>query len=99
MSEDPSSTAGSGLLRAVQRIEVIAFAHRRAILIALALFTIVMAWFALQLRMDAGFEKQMPIGHEYIKTFQTYREDLLGANRLTVVVKARSNGVMMRPDI
>ena len=77
----------------MQRIEVVAFRHRRAILVALALFTAVMAWFALQLRMDAGFEKQMPIGHEYIKTFQTYREDVLGANRLTIVVKARKGNI------
>ena len=55
----------------------------------LAVFTAVMALFALQLRMDAGFEKQMPVGHEYIQTFQTYRDDLLGANRLNIVVKAR----------
>ena len=77
----------------MQRIEVVAFGNRRVLLIALALFTAVMAWFALQLRMDAGFEKQMPIGHEYIKTFQTYREDVLGANRLTIVVKARKGKV------
>jgi len=84
---------GSGLVRAVQYTEAIAFRHRRAILIALALFTAVMAWFASQLRMDAGFEKQMPIGHEYIKTFQTYRNDVLGANRLTIVVKARKGSI------
>ncbi|MEO8806953.1 MAG: MMPL family transporter [Burkholderiaceae bacterium] len=77
----------------MQRIEVVTFRHRRAILIALALFTVVMAWFALQLKMDAGFEKQMPIGHEYIKTFQTYRDDVLGANRLTIVVKARKGNI------
>lgn len=48
-----------------------------------------MAWFAAQLRMDAGFDKQMPVGHEYIATFNAYRNDVLGANRLNFVVKAR----------
>ncbi|MDC7827430.1 efflux RND transporter permease subunit [Pseudomonas sp. BLCC-B13] len=52
-----------------------------------------MAWFAVQLRMDAGFEKQLPIGHEYIETFQAYRNDLIGANRLTIVVKARVGSI------
>ena len=79
------------LVRAVQRMEGVAFAHRAAILLVLGLFTVVMGWFASQLRMDAGFEKQMPIGHEYIKTFQTYRNDVLGANRLNIVVKARDH--------
>jgi hypothetical protein len=83
----------SALARAVQRVEALAFARRGAILVALALFTLVMAWFALQLRMDAGFEKQMPVGHEYIQTFQKYRNDVLGANRLTVVVKARKGDI------
>nr|WP_254212115.1 efflux RND transporter permease subunit [Burkholderia multivorans] len=48
-----------------------------------------MAVFAVQLRMDAGFEKQMPVGHEYVRTFLQYRNDLLGANRITVVVRAK----------
>jgi len=52
-----------------------------------------MGWFAIQLRMDAGFDKQLPVGHEYIKTFNAYRNDVLGANRLTVVVKARHGSI------
>ena len=52
-----------------------------------------MAWFAVQLRMDAGFEKQMPLGHEYIETFKAYRNDVLGANRLNIVVKARKGSI------
>jgi uncharacterized protein len=83
----------SPLLRAVQRVEALAFGHRRALLATLALFTLAMGWFALQLRMDAGFEKQMPAGHEYIQTFKTYRNDVLGANRLNIVVKARRGSI------
>ncbi|MFQ6346231.1 efflux RND transporter permease subunit [Pseudomonas sp. R11F] len=75
------------------RIEQWLFSHRRLTLLTLAMFTLGMAWFAVQLRMEAGFEKQLPIGHEYIETFETYRNDLLGANRLTVVVKARQGTI------
>ncbi|HEV6964225.1 efflux RND transporter permease subunit [Roseateles sp.] len=81
------------LTRSVARVETLVFDKRRAILLSLALFTAVLGWFAAQLRMDAGFEKQMPIGHEYIATFQKYRDDVLGANRLTVVVKARRGDI------
>jgi len=52
-----------------------------------------MGWFASQLRMDAGFDKQMPVGHEYIATFKEYRNDVLGANRLNIVVKARKGTI------
>ncbi|MDH4870621.1 efflux RND transporter permease subunit [Pseudomonas sp. BN515] len=75
------------------RIEDLLFGHRRLVLAILVLFTLGMAWFAVQLRMDAGFEKQLPIGHEYVDTFEQYREDLLGANRLTIVVKARQGNI------
>jgi uncharacterized protein len=77
----------------VRGAEALAFRHRAAILASLAVFTLIMGWFAVQLRMDAGFDKQMPIGHEYIKTFQTYRDDVLGANRLNIVVKARKGTI------
>ncbi len=75
------------------RLEGWLFSQRRLVLVLLALFTLGMAWFAVQLRMDAGFEKQLPIGHEYIETFQAYRNDLIGANRLTIVVKARGGSI------
>ncbi|MBY0239559.1 MAG: MMPL family transporter [Burkholderiaceae bacterium] len=58
-----------------------------------------MGWFALQLRMDAGFEKQMPSSHEYVQTFQQYRNDVLGANRLNVVLKARQGTIWTRAGL
>jgi len=73
----------------VRRLESFFFGHRAATLVCIGLFTAVMAFFAVQLRMEAGFEKQMPLNHEYIRTFREYRDDLFGANRLTVVVRPR----------
>lgn len=81
------------LVRAVRRLELTAFSHRLPILATLIALTVVMGWFGLQLHMDAGFEKQLPIGHEYVQTFQKYRADVLGANRLTIVVKARKGTI------
>ncbi|WP_075583322.1 efflux RND transporter permease subunit [Caballeronia sordidicola] len=81
------------LIRVIQKLEGWLFSHRAITLITFSVFTLVMAAFAVQLRMQAGFEKQIPIGHEYIKTFQKYRNDLLGANRLTVVVRARHGSI------
>ncbi|CRI57574.1 efflux RND transporter permease subunit [Pseudomonas sp. CCOS 191] len=90
MSIDVSKQSLRGVL---PRIEAGLFGQRRVVLLILALFTAVMAWFAVQLRMDAGFEKQLPIGHEYVETFRQYRGDLLGANRLTLVVRAREGSI------
>ncbi|WP_345944651.1 efflux RND transporter permease subunit [Variovorax sp. dw_954] len=88
-----SSLATSFAVRLLARLEDFFFTRRKPLLIALALLTAVMGVLASQLRMDAGFEKQMPIGHEYIRTFQQYRNDVLGANRLNIVVKARNGSI------
>lgn len=79
--------------RVLDRFEQICFSHRATILVALAIVTAAMAWFALQLHMEAGFAKQMPVGHEYIATYQEYQNDVLGANRLSIVVKARRGSI------
>ncbi len=81
------------LMRSVAWLERLFFGHRRSTLGVMLLFTLVMGWFALQLRMDAGFEKQLPIGHEYVETFQHYRGELPGANRLTIVLRAREGSI------
>lgn len=77
------------LTTSIHRIETFVFKFRVAILGLLLGLTGLMGYFAYQLHMEAGFEKQMPIGHEYIETFKKYKDDVLGANRLTVVVKAK----------
>ncbi|MFZ6845035.1 efflux RND transporter permease subunit [Undibacterium sp. RuTC16W] len=81
----------------VTRIENWFFSHRALTLTILFFLTVVMAFFAVGLRMESGFEKQMPTDHEYIKTFQQYRAELFGANRITVVVRAR-NGAIWTKD-
>lgn len=87
------------LNRIIQSLEHWLFSRRMLVLGALGALTAVMGFFALQLRMDAGFEKQIPIGHEYVRTFQQYRADLFGANRLTVVVKAKGGTIWTKEGL
>ncbi|HEX7907782.1 MAG TPA: efflux RND transporter permease subunit [Paraburkholderia sp.] len=81
------------LNRFVASLEKRFFGHRLIVLLVIGLLTVFMAVFAVQLRMEAGFDKQMPSGDEYIRTFQKYRSDLFGANRITVVVQARHGSI------
>lgn len=81
------------LERIVKKLEDALFRRRVFVLAILGLMTVVMGFFGLQLKMEAGFEKQMPIGHEYIETFNQYRDQLFGANRLTVVVRAKHDTI------
>ena len=75
----------------VRRLEAVIFGHRVATLALLGLLTAVLGLFATRLHMDAGFDKQLPTGHEYTDTFFQYREEIFGANRLMVAV-ARTKG-------
>ncbi|HQU50227.1 MAG TPA: efflux RND transporter permease subunit [Casimicrobiaceae bacterium] len=85
------------LARLVARLEEAFFAHRGATLGVLALVTVVMGVFAAQLRMTAGFDKQLPPEHEYIQTFYQYRDQVFGANRVNVVVRAKNGDMWSVP--
>ncbi len=81
------------LYRITARLEALLFGHRVKFLLILAGITVVLGVFASQLRLSAGFDKQLPAGHEYIKTFNQYRDQLFGANRLTIAVHARQGDI------
>ena len=51
-------------------LEQLIFGNRMLVLALFALVTAVMLFFAAQLRVDAGFKKQIPLDHEFMKTFQ-----------------------------
>lgn len=85
----PASTVG----RLLARFEAACFARRNWLMLALLGLTVVMGFLGWQLRMEAGFEKQMPSNHPYIETFHTYRDDVMGANRLNIVVRARQGTI------
>jgi uncharacterized protein len=87
------------LNNAIRRLESWLFSHRALVLTVFVAFTAVMGFFAAKLRMDAGFEKQIPIGHEYVKTLNQYRDFMFGANRLTVVVKARHGTIWTKEGL
>jgi predicted RND superfamily exporter protein len=77
----------------VRRLEDVVFRHRGKILLALGLVTAAMFYFATQLRMDAGFAKQLPRDHEYIETFFEYRTRLFGSDRVMVVLRAKDGDI------
>ncbi len=77
----------------MQRIENIVFGLRAVILAILAAFTIVMGYYAVQLHMDAGFRKMLPIGNPYIDTFFQYADDFGGGNRILVVVENKKGDI------
>src|SRR5436190_3177792 len=67
---------------------------RRAVTLAFFLVgTLVMLFFAAQLRVDAGFKKQIPKEHEYMRTFLDYEKEFGGANRVLLAVMAKDGNM------
>lgn len=83
----------------VQALERRLFTHRGLVLVVLAALTVVMGVFALRLTMSAGFDKQLPQQHEFIKAFNQYRDVLFGANRIIVVLHKRQGDIWDVPSL
>jgi hypothetical protein len=63
------------------------------VLALFVLITGVMGYFASQLKVDAGFNKQVPLQHEYMRTFTDYMADFGGANRVLIAVVAKDGNM------
>lgn len=74
-------TSGSLFERAI-------FNHRRLIVLACAIVTLVLGWQASNLQLNASFEKTIPIQHAYIQNYLKYQGDLGGlGNSVRVAVE------------
>ena len=81
-------------MSAVQRFtEKLVFGARPVVLLVFAVITVAMLFFAWHLKVDAGFKKQIPLKHEYMKTFLDYEADFGGANRVLVAVVAKDGNM------
>lgn len=79
--------------RLTAAIEAFVFGRRRTILALFVLVTILMGLQVARLRVDAGFEKHLPLTHPYMRTFTEYQDEFGGANRLLIAVRARQGDI------
>ena len=80
----------------LQKIENWFFKFRLPVLAVFVLITIVMAYFAVQIRMDAGFAKQLPNSHSFVKTYYEYQDDLSGTNSITVALRTTEGDIFTK---
>lgn len=82
-----------GLQNLVAALEKVIFRYRPLVILAFALMTVAMLYSATHLRVDAGFEKQVPMQHPYMVAYQQHRADFGGANRLVVALMAKEGDI------
>ena len=69
-------------------LERAVFNHRRMVMLACLLATVVLTWFASRVAVNASFEKMIPVGHPYIQNYLENKAELRGmGNTLRVVVE------------
>jgi predicted RND superfamily exporter protein len=73
----------------IGRIADFVFGRRRLLLAAFAALTALFAFTSAWLRVDAGFNKMIPLEHEYMRVFTAYQKTFGGANRVLVAVMRR----------
>lgn len=78
------------ILRAVMPL---VYARRALSFGLLVLATIVLGYHALQLRPDAGFDKQLPLDHPYMKVFRKYEKTFGGANLISIAVMRKDGDI------
>jgi len=77
--------------------EPIVFGRRPRTLLVVGLLTLFMIFHALQLKTNAGFEKQLPLGHPYIQVFKEYQREFGGAN-LVLFAMVQKQGDIYDPE-
>lgn len=74
-------------------LESFVFRFRFALIIAFAVLTVLMGWFASRTYVDASFSKMLPQDHPYIDTFTQYEAEFGGANRIVIALMARDGNI------
>ncbi len=68
------------------RIEVGLFRHRFLVLIFFVFTSFFLLFQASQIKLDASFTKNIPLNHDYMKTYLKHRENFGGANNILISV-------------
>lgn len=66
--------------------ERLIFSNRIVVIALFAIATLFLGYQSTQIRLDAGFEKNIPLNHEYMQTYMQHRKDFGGANSVYVSV-------------
>lgn len=84
-------------LKIITMMEKTLFPNRHWVISFFFLLTLLMFFSAMQLKVDSGFSKLLPLQHEYMQTFTKHQEEFGSANRILVALIAKNND-MFTPE-
>ena len=77
----------------IHKFSDIIFNNRKIWLIVFAIMTAIFAISASQLKVDAGFNKMVPLKHPYMKVYKEYETVFGGANRIAVALVQKDGDI------
>jgi uncharacterized protein len=77
----------------ISGLEKLIFSNRRLFLGLFILVTLFMGYSVTNLKIDAGFSKQLPLKHEYMQTYVDHRKEFGGANRVLIALMAKDGDI------
>lgn len=84
--------------RFVERCADLLMANRKVLLGVFVLITLALGYSATHVRLDPGFNKQIPVRHDYMLNFLEFSRIFTGANRLLVSVNWKGEGDIYTPQ-
>lgn len=77
----------------IRRLSALIFGHRKAWLAVFGILTVLFAASASRLTVDAGFNKMVPLEHEYMKVYREYEKVFGGANRIAIAIVRKDGDI------
>ncbi|MBT8421176.1 MAG: MMPL family transporter [Gammaproteobacteria bacterium] len=74
-------------------LENLIFGHRIIVIVVFLTVTLLLGYSLTNLKVDAGFNKLLPVTHEYMQPFLKYRDEFGGANRIVVALTVESGDI------
>ncbi len=82
---------------AINKIEMGIFRHRAFMLVLFVIATFALFYQATQLKLDAAFTKNIPLNHQYMKTYLKHEKDFGGANNILISVCDTEGDIFNEP--
>src|SRR5438105_12153533 len=77
----------------IQSVSRVVFGRRKMWLIVFGILTLLFAASASRLVVDAGFNKMVPLKHEYMKVYREYEKVFGGANRVAIAIVQKDGDI------
>ncbi len=81
------------LNKIIEKVSALIFNNRKVLLIVFTAITVAFMISASQLRVDAGFNKMVPLTHPYMKVYTEYQSVFGGANRIAVALVQKEGDI------